>query len=345
MRLAEATPAPDAKKDLLFEVAKIMDEQLANREGAIEAYRKILAIDPEDPGALRLLGRLLGVAERWEELAAVMEREAAAAARHPDATAEAAELRYRLGRIRQTRLSDAAGALAAYRQVLERAPRHPGTLGGAAGAGPDQRSGRPRRRACCSSRSTRPRTSTPGSSRCWRRGSRTRPHPSARSGLLRRISTLYGTQVRNGELAFAAAGRALTADPDSVEALHLAVGYGQQIGCGDQVQLLLAENADRAHEPAARVEYQRQLARLEPDPVRAAEAWQRLLELAPEDREASAGLLDTRCAAARTPRRWRRRCGGRWRWRSGPRPGPACWPTWPCCRRSGSAIRPGPRPR
>ena len=123
-----------------------MDEQLANREGAIEAYRKILSIDPEDPGALRLLGRLLGVAERWEELAAVMEREAEAAARRPDAAAEAAELRYRLGRIRQVRLADAPGALAAYRQVLERAPRHPGTLGGAAGARPDQRSGRPRGR-------------------------------------------------------------------------------------------------------------------------------------------------------------------------------------------------------
>ena len=80
LRLAEATPAPESKKELLFEVAKIMDEQLANREGAIEAYRKILSIDPEDPGALRLLGRLLGVAERWEELAAVMEREADSAA-------------------------------------------------------------------------------------------------------------------------------------------------------------------------------------------------------------------------------------------------------------------------
>jgi tetratricopeptide (TPR) repeat protein len=292
LRLAEATPAPESKKELLFEVAKIMDEQLANRDGAIEAYRKILSIDPEDPGALRLLGRLLNVAERWEELAAVMEREAVAAARRPETTAEAAELRFRLGRIRQARLNDAAGALAAYRQVLERAPRHPGTLAAlqelARTSGPAAMDASFLLEPIYVAENEHARLIEVLESRV-----QNEPSPSARSTLLRRISTLYGTQVRNGELAFTAAGRALTADPDSVEALQLAVTFGQQIGLPEQVQLLLTENADRAHEPAARVEYQRQLARLESDPARAAEAWQRLLELAPEDREASAGLLDT----------------------------------------------------
>lgn len=292
LRLAEATPAPESKKELLFEVAKIMDEQLANREGAIEAYRKILSIDPEDPGALRLLGRLLGVAERWEELAAVMEREAVAAARRPDTSAEAAELRYRLGRIRQTRLADAPGALAAYRQVLERAPRHPGTLGAlqelARTSGPAALDAALMLEPIYVAENEHARLIEVLEARVQNEAA-----PAARSALLRRISTLYGNQIRNGELAFTAAGRALNADPDSVEALRLTVGFGKQVGCGDQVQVLLAENADRAHEPAARVEYQRELARLESDPARAAEAWQRLLELAPEDREASAGLLDT----------------------------------------------------
>ena len=52
-----------------------MAEQLSDREGAVDAYRKILAVDPEDPQALRLLGKLLGAAERWEELVDVLGRE------------------------------------------------------------------------------------------------------------------------------------------------------------------------------------------------------------------------------------------------------------------------------
>ncbi len=289
-RLADVTPTPEARKEHLFEVAKIMDEQLANREGAIDAYRKILSIDPEDPGALRQLGRLLGVAERWEELAAVMEREAASAASRTDAGAEAAELRYRLGRIRQTRLADAAGALAAYRQVLERAPRHPGTLGAlqelARTSGPVALEAALVLEPIYVAENEHARVIEVLEARVQNEAA-----PAVRSGLLRRISVLYGSQLRNAELAFMAAGRALTADPDSTEALQLMVDYGQQIGMADQVQFLLGENADRAHEPAARVEYQRHLARLEQDPGRSAEAWQRLLELAPEDREASEGLL------------------------------------------------------
>lgn len=291
-RLSEATPDPEARKEHLFEVAKIMDEQLANREGAIEAYRKILSIDPEDPGALRLLGRLLGVAERWEELAAVMEREAAAAASRPDASAEAAELRYRLGRIRQTRLADAAGALDAYRKVLERSPRHPGTLGAlqelARASGPSALDAALLLEPIYVAENEHARVIEVLEARVQNESS-----SAVRSGLLRRVSTLYGTQIRNGALAFAAASRALTADPDSVEALELVVTHGQELGMPEQVQALLAENVDRAHQQATRIEYQRHLARLEQEPARAAEAWQRLLELAPEDREASAGLLDT----------------------------------------------------
>lgn len=139
-RLAEVAPAPAARKELLLEVAKIMAEQLSDRGGAAEAFRKILAIDPEDPQALRLLGKLLGSAERWDELCDVLAREVAVVDRKPGLVAEAAELRYRLGRIRHQRLSDAAGALLLYREVLEKVPKHPAALAAleelARGSGP-----------------------------------------------------------------------------------------------------------------------------------------------------------------------------------------------------------------
>jgi len=61
-RHAEVVADPTQRKDLLFEVATIMEDHLSDRDGAMEAYRQILAVDPEDPNALRLLGRLLGAA-------------------------------------------------------------------------------------------------------------------------------------------------------------------------------------------------------------------------------------------------------------------------------------------
>ena len=48
--------------------------------------------------------------------------------KRPGFEAEGSELRFRLGRLRQDRLGDTAGALTAYREVLGRVARHPGTL-------------------------------------------------------------------------------------------------------------------------------------------------------------------------------------------------------------------------
>ena len=190
-RLADVAPAAAARKELLLEVAKIMSEQLADRDGAVASYRKILAVDPEDPQALRLLGKLLGSAERWDELAEVLGREVAVADQQPNLVAEAAELRYRLGRIRHQRLADADGALVLYREVLEKVPKPPGRAGGAGGPGPRHRAGRGRGRAASSSRSTPP----TGSTRSWWRrsspGPPTRPTRRAAAALLRRVAEVY----------------------------------------------------------------------------------------------------------------------------------------------------------
>ncbi|HSD22085.1 MAG TPA: tetratricopeptide repeat protein [Anaeromyxobacter sp.] len=289
-RLADVAPAAAARKELLLEVAKIMAEQLSDRDGAIAAYRKILSVDPEDPNALRLLGRLLGAAERWDDLADVLSREVAVADRQPNLVAEAAELRYRLGRIRHQRLSDADGALACYRAVLEKVPRHPAALAAledlARASGPA---------AVEAATLLEPIFATEGEYAkvievVEARASH-ETDPAARAALLRRIAGVYGGPLKNPEMAFLAASRALAADPDAPESLDLCAGYAEASGLGDELAALLAEHADRAHAPAARAEYQRRIARLaHGEPRRAADAWQRLLDLAPDDREAIAGL-------------------------------------------------------
>ena len=94
-------------------------------------------------------------------------------------------------------------------------------------------------------------------------------------------------------MAFLTAGRALAADPDAKETLSLVGAYAAAAALPDEHAALLAENADRARDPAARAEYQRRIARLvKADPARAADAWQRVLDLVPEDREAMLGSTE-----------------------------------------------------
>src|SRR5207237_2500352 len=78
-------------------------------------------VAPDERVPLAALDRVLARGARWPELAEVLAREAEAA---PD-DARSAELLFRLGDLRETALGDARGAVAAYREVLARAPRHP----------------------------------------------------------------------------------------------------------------------------------------------------------------------------------------------------------------------------
>jgi tetratricopeptide (TPR) repeat protein len=294
-RHAEVVQDPTQRKDLLFEVATIMEDHLSDRDGAMEAYRQILAVDPEDPNALRLLGRLLGAAERWDELVAVMEREVAIAERRPDFALEAAELRFRLGRIRQQRLGDLEGALSAYQAVLQAVPRHPGALGAleelARATGPA---------AARSAALLEPIYQKEGEHQklveALEARAATQPDASSRAALLRRVAAVYQGPLKNAEMAFLTSCRAVREEPGSMESLDLAERLAAAAGLPDEYAALLSECADRPGEAAVRAEYHRRLARqhLRPggDPGAAAEEWQKVLDLVPDDPEGLEGLTE-----------------------------------------------------
>ncbi|HTT71480.1 MAG TPA: hypothetical protein VMG32_09680, partial [Anaeromyxobacteraceae bacterium] len=291
-RQAGVASSPEAKKELLLEVATVMEEQLSDREGALEAYRQILAIDPADPNALRMLGRLLGVAERWEDLVGVLGQEIALAERQ-GLVAEAAELRCRLGRIRQQRLGDVDGALKSYREVLERVPKHPGALAAleetarSGGKGSDEAAA----------------LLEPIYGREGEHGKlvemlevRTlaQPDPAARAALLRRMAEVQAQALRSPEAAFLTAARAVREDPDQADSIAAAARIAKDAGLEEELAALIGEVADRPRSPRARLELRRHLAQLSAragEPARSAEAWSRVLELSPDDAEALDGLL------------------------------------------------------
>ena len=293
-RSAELASAPDVRKDLLLEVASTLEQQLSDREGAMEAYRQILSVDPEDPNALRLLGDALGAAERWEELVEVLGREVDVAERRPNLVAEAAELRFRLGRIRHQRLADTAGALQCYRGVLERVPRHPAVLAAleelARGGGPVSAEAATLLEPVYEQEREYPKLIEAIEVRAAAAAD-----ARDRTQLLRRIARVRSAGLRDAEGAFLAAARAVREDPDDAASITLAAELAEAAGLHEELAALLSEVADRLHEPAARVELRRQVAHVTAragDPRRTADAWDRLLEVSPEDDEALAGLAE-----------------------------------------------------
>ena len=298
-RQAGMASTAEAKKQLLLEVATVMEEQLSDREGAMDAFRQILSVDPDDPNALRLLGRLLGAAERWDELVIVLGREVAVAERNPNLVAEAAELRFRLGRIRQQRLADVAGALLCYRGVLERVPRHPAALSALQEMAKSGGSG-----ASDAAAMLEPIYERGGEHgklvETLEARAAAQVDPSARAALLRRVAEVQAVALRTPELAFLTAARALREDPDQAESIAMAASVAEAAGLEEELASLLAEVADRPRAPQARLELRRRVAHLTArsgEARRAAEAWTRVLELAPDDGEALGGLADAHRAA------------------------------------------------
>ncbi len=291
-RQSERSSSPEARKELLFEVAQVMEDHLADQEGAMDAYRQILTIDPEDPNALRLLGKVLGGAERWEELVEVLGREVVAAEKRPNLVAEAAELRFRLGRIRQQRLADVPGALQCYQSVLDKVPRHPAALAALEELARTGGTG-----AVEAATLLEPIYEHEGEHQKLVEAltARAKAAPDARSRgpLLRRAAEVQAGPLRNPELAFLTAARAVREDPDAAESLALAGRLAEANGLTDELAALIAEVADRAQDAPARAELRRRVAHLTArggDPRASAEAWSRLLELAPDDAEALSGL-------------------------------------------------------
>ncbi|MCU0690712.1 MAG: tetratricopeptide repeat protein [Polyangiaceae bacterium] len=110
--------------ELGLRTAAIFEVQLDDLDNAVARHRKVLTVDPENDRALSSLDRLFQQAERWGDLAQVLQREAEVTT-DPD---QVLEFRYRLGQIHQHRLGDLDSAVAAYREVITAMPDHGVTL-------------------------------------------------------------------------------------------------------------------------------------------------------------------------------------------------------------------------
>jgi tetratricopeptide (TPR) repeat protein len=108
----------DERRDLLRRVAQLRDDRLHDDAGALEAFARLLPLDPDDALARQ---RVLEIAKRLgahERVAGILTATAAAA----DAPMPRADILMEVARLHETQISDPVRAEAAYRQVLQLAP-------------------------------------------------------------------------------------------------------------------------------------------------------------------------------------------------------------------------------
>lgn len=114
LSLAEASMDPEEQKGLYFKVCQLLEDVVGDADRAIETYRRILEIEPDNRQAFRALERFYTAGERWLDLAELLRDEI----QHAADAADRAALRFRLGEVLETRLGDPAEAVEAWRTVL-----------------------------------------------------------------------------------------------------------------------------------------------------------------------------------------------------------------------------------
>jgi tetratricopeptide (TPR) repeat protein len=117
-----------------IEIAQLCEGPLATPERAVEAWQRVLAVQPDHPDATAALERLYQQQGRWHAMRDLLDRAArtqlARTAVDPNSGEQAAALLSRIAGLHEDagKLPDAEMALAAWQQVLAVQPRHPQAL-------------------------------------------------------------------------------------------------------------------------------------------------------------------------------------------------------------------------
>ncbi len=124
IKKAELAPTDEDRKKMLYVLGQVYDVELKDALRAIETYRSILDIDPEDLEAVQALDRLYEATENWYELLNILEREEELA----EGSAEVVGLKHRMGLLWEQKMEDLSRSVECYREVLEMDPTHDPTL-------------------------------------------------------------------------------------------------------------------------------------------------------------------------------------------------------------------------
>ncbi|OIP42424.1 MAG: hypothetical protein AUK47_04520, partial [Deltaproteobacteria bacterium CG2_30_63_29] len=122
--LIDGCTDPNLLLILSLRCARQYEEHLNDQKSAISKYQRVLEIDEFHMDALSNLDRLYQMAERWDDLASVLERRIEVDGNRDNILM----FRYQLGYLKENVFEDLRGAIDNYRQILWDEPRHEDAL-------------------------------------------------------------------------------------------------------------------------------------------------------------------------------------------------------------------------
>lgn len=253
-------PGGEERRALLLQLGALQLDQLEDEVAAIEAYRRVLEMEPGDREAFDALVEIFGTSRRHGELAALYE-ERIAYLEGKGASREGRDLRVELAKVQLRIQRDPRDAFEIFRRILEEEPRHLGTVA-ALEELVEEEEGRRKAEAA--------RLLAPIylEEREFAQAVRTleilahgEDDPAERARLYLQIAEIHTTSQPQPALAFVAASRALRAQPENATALDLVQKTAERASLQEELVALLDEIAPFGGGPESRKRLNVSLAR------------------------------------------------------------------------------------
>lgn len=205
---------PEARRDIAYRRAALIEERLGDPAAAIEAYNDILGeYGFQEVEAFRALDRLYEAESRWQDFADTLEKRIELAESHEEMAAH----KYRLARALEQHLEDKPRSVELYREVLTILPEHDGAREALEALLDDEGVG------VAAARILEPTYEMRGDWEPLIRALRVLHDGSDddqdRLDLLNKIGAVYGEQLGDADKAFAAYAEAFSEQPSSADTL------------------------------------------------------------------------------------------------------------------------------
>ncbi|MBK8012816.1 MAG: tetratricopeptide repeat protein [Deltaproteobacteria bacterium] len=286
LRVAEDT---EQQANLWEQIARILEEELHDLEGALDAYRALLALAPRNLRAQRAFNLISERQRRFSDLARGLQREIELLADED----EAVQVRLRLAAVLRDELGDFEAALEVYRDVLTTRAEDPGAIAGLVAVGQKEASLRGR-----AAKLLAPiylgRGALDDYIACLESQVDDAEDSSARKALFERIAEIYETRFGKIEHAFTYYQRAFHEDPSGVDVRENLERLARENGLFEELAGYYLDELDDVSDRELRLLLHRRVAHIYDRELEAARhaisEYSKILDLEPADPDALRAL-------------------------------------------------------